>query len=110
MLKISGKQVSNVDVLKQIWLKEMQFYKQIARQKIAFAGCVLGESSRPRRMWLGDVKQWTIQDWYEEVKKKKIWASWRMDTWQRDGDDDWLSNKLLSTEQLIICMCLVNNL
>ena len=85
--------------------KELRFYKNIARQKMAYAGHVLRGSSglnallimeckisgvkargRPRRAWTDDLKDWTELRNYSELKRM-----------QRTGQfgTPWLVNLLL---------------
>ena len=79
MLKVSCKdKVKNTEVLSRMAEKEPRFYKNIARQKMAYAGHVLRGSSglnallimegkisgvkargRPRRAWTDDLKDWS---------------------------------------------------
>jgi len=80
MLIISWKdKVSNTDVMKRIREKEPQFYREIVRQKRAYAGHVLrgnghinalvilagkmkGKKAKGRlkKMWFDDIRQWTV--------------------------------------------------
>ena len=88
MLKVSWKdKVKNTEVLARMAEKEPRFYKNIARQKMAYAGHVLSGSSglnallmkgkisgvkargRPRRAWTGDLKDWTELRNYSELKR-----------------------------------------
>jgi len=97
MLKVSWKdKVKNTEVLARMAEKEPRFYKNIARQKIAYAGHVLRGSSglnalliikgkisgvkgrgRPRIAWNDDLKDWTQLRNYSELKRtakdRTIW-------------------------------------
>ena len=80
--------VKNTAVLSGMAEKEPRFYKNIARQKMAYAGHVLRGSSglnvllimegkisgvkarrRPRRAWTDDLKDWTELRNYSELKR-----------------------------------------
>jgi hypothetical protein len=89
MLKVSWTEKrTNLEILQQIKENDMHFAKNIAQQKMAFAGHVLRGSSgmnalvilegkiegtraqgRPRRMWMDDVRQWTKMKEYGEIKR-----------------------------------------
>ena len=95
--KVSWKdKVKNTEVLARMAEKEPQFYKNIARQKMAYAGHALRGSSglnallimedkisgvkargRPRRAWTDDLKDWTQLRNYSEFKRtaedRTIW-------------------------------------
>ena len=96
MLKVSWKdKVKNTEVLSRMAEKEPQFYKNIAIQKMAYAGHVLRGSSglnallimegkisgvkarRPRIAWTDDLKDWTELRNYSELKRtaedRTIW-------------------------------------
>ena len=97
MLKVSWKdKVKNTEVLARMAEKEPRFYKNIARQKMAYAGHVPRSSSglnallimegkitgveargRPRRAWTDDLKDWTQLRNYSELKRtaedRTIW-------------------------------------
>jgi len=96
-INISWKdKVKNTEVLARMAEKEPLFYKNIARQKMAYAGHVLRGSSglnallimegkisgvkargRPRRAWTDDLKDWTQLRNYSELKRtaedRTIW-------------------------------------
>ena len=80
--------ISNEEVLRRMNEDEMCLYRSIQKQKMAFTGHVLRGSSgedalqilegkleataakgRPRRMWLDDIKQWTLLNTYEDIKR-----------------------------------------
>jgi len=94
--------VSNIDVLEGIRVKEPRFYKEIARQKLAYAGHILRGSGgrnalvilegkikgrkakgRPKRMCFDDIRQWTMLKDYGEVKRSaEDRVAWRAITRQ----------------------------
>ena len=91
MLKVSWKdKVKNTEVPARMAEKEPRFYKNIARQKMAYAGHVLRGSrpsglnallimegkisgvkarGRPRRAWTDDLEDWTQLRNYSELKR-----------------------------------------
>jgi len=99
MLKISWKdKVKTTEVLSRIAEVEPQFYRNISRQKMAYAGHIFRGSSginallilegkisgvkargRPRRAWTDDLKEWKKLRDYTELKRtaedRKTWRA-----------------------------------
>jgi len=88
LLKIKWTDMTSNEVLRRMKEKEGFLYNSIVKQKMAFAGHVLRESSgdsaiqilegkledkiaqgRPRCMWLDDIKDWTKLDSYASIKR-----------------------------------------
>jgi len=92
MLKISWKdKVSNAHVDKSIREQEPRFYREIARQKLTYAGYVLrGSGDRnalvilerkikgkktkvsPKRMWFDNIRQWRMLKDYGEIERCRL--------------------------------------
>ena len=89
MLRISWKEHQrNEDILKKVNVKE-RLTQQLVKRKIRYAGHIMRGSSgpllklalegkingkrgrgRPRRSWMDDIKEWSDQKTYAEVKRK----------------------------------------
>ena len=103
--------ISNEEVLQRIKEEELCLYNSVKKQKMAFAGHVLGGFSgkdlldvlegklnsklsqgRPRRMWLDDIKSWTGLDSYEKIKNlakdRKSWRACSITCQPSDTEED----------------------